>query len=63
MNYPDYMVGWLYDILEAFGWQYTPLQILETEDRYPDLFYAFSLEGWQRRLIKEQLEGDSHGDQ
>lgn len=63
MRYPEYLIGWLYDIMESFDFRYTPSQILDSEDRYPGLFYDLSLEGWQRHLIEEQLKGDPDGDE
>lgn len=49
-------VGHLYDILKAFDFQYTPLEVLETENVYPDLFYDLSIEAWQRQLVSKQIE-------
>jgi hypothetical protein len=46
------------DRLVSVDWQYTPLQIIETERAYPNLWDAIDREMWQRRLIKNQLNPD-----
>lgn len=55
MNDED-TIGWLYDILWPLEFAYTPLEVLETESRYPGLFSDLAIEAWQRKLIKEQLD-------
>ena len=52
-------MGWLVDVLEAFDYHYTPLEILETEHRYPGLIGDMFVERWQRSLISEQVQNDN----
>ncbi len=61
MKYPVQSIGWLYDILENLEWRITPLEILDTETQYPGLMGDLSIEAWQRRLVKKQLEDAKPG--
>ena len=51
------LIGWLYDTANALDWRVPILDILETERRYPGLMDDLGIESWQRKIIKEQLEG------
>lgn len=51
------LIGWLYDVANSLDWRVSLLDILETEKRYPGLMDDLSIEAWQRKLIKDQLEG------
>jgi len=57
MKYPDVYVGWLYDVANGLDWRVSILDIIETERRYPSLMDDLSVEAWQRKIIKDQLEG------
>lgn len=57
MRYGDSDVGWLFDTLEGLAWRVSPLDVIETERRYPGLMTDLGIEGWQRRLVKDQLSG------
>lgn len=46
-------------MLDALEWKMKPLEIIETERCYPGLIDDIATELWQRRLIKEQLEGEA----
>jgi hypothetical protein len=59
MKYPQEAIGWLYDVLNSLEWRVSPLDVLETERRYPKLMDDLSTEAWQRRLVREQLKGMS----
>lgn len=59
MQYPDHVVGWLYDLLEGIDWKWSIAQILETEREFPGLVDDLALEGWQRRLIKQQMDNEN----
>ena len=49
------LVGWIADILDATEFQFTPRQILESEDLFPGLWDDIAIEIWQRRLIDQQV--------
>lgn len=51
------MIGWLYDVADSLDWRISILDILETERRWPGLMDDLSVEAWQRKIIKEQVEG------
>ena len=57
MRYGDADVGWLFDTLTGLDWRVSPLDVIETERRYPGLMTDLGIEGWQRRLVKDQLSG------
>lgn len=57
MRYPHQCVGWLYDVLNSLEWRISPLDVLETERDYPGLMGDLAIESWQRKIIREQLEG------
>lgn len=44
--------------MEGLGWKVSVLDALETERRYPGLMTDLGIEGWQRKLIKDQLSGE-----
>ncbi len=50
------LVGWLYDVANSLDWRVSVLDILETEKRYPGLMDDLSVESWQRKIIKDQME-------
>ncbi len=56
VDYPQEEVGWLVDLLESFDYRYTPVQIYETEERYPNLWDAIFTETWQRGLMREEVK-------
>lgn len=58
MPYPDWQVGWLLNIMQSFDYSYSPLEILETENKYPGLWDSLSIERWQTDLIDEQINND-----
>lgn len=59
MNCPDTsIIGWLFDIVDRLDWRITPREVLLTEREYPGLMHDLSIEAWQRRLIKKQIDGD-----
>lgn len=61
---PAPLIDWLVDILEATDWRMRPLDILDTERRYPGLMNNLATMSWQRRLIAEQMEStneNAHG--
>lgn len=62
MVYPSEFIGQLVDILVSVDFRYTPLEILETESRFPGLWLDIDTELWQRNLIKEQLDGQQTDD-
>lgn len=49
-------MDWLYGILKAFDWQYTPLEVLQTEDAYPGIWDDLFTIQWIESLIKEALK-------
>lgn len=62
MRYPDTLVGWLFDVLDGIEWRWTPMQILDVERHYPGLITDLGIEGWQRRLVKAQVNDENEGD-
>lgn len=56
--YDEATVGWLFDTMDGLGWKPSVLDVLETERRYPGLMTDLGIEGWQRKLIKDQLSGE-----
>lgn len=59
MNYPSELVGWLYDRCAGFDWRYTPLQLLDIERQLPGLVDDLFIEGWQRKLVKAQVDSEA----
>lgn len=57
MKYPDVMVGWLFDVANSLDWRVSILDIIETERRYPGLIDDLGTEAWQRKIIRDQIEG------
>jgi hypothetical protein len=53
------LVEWLWYVLEAKP-HWTPTAILETESRYPGLLDDLFTYGWQRAVIKQQIDDDSN---
>ena len=62
MFYPHEVVGWLYDVLNGLDWRVSPLDILAVEARYPNLMSDLSVEAWQRKIVREQIEAIGKGD-
>lgn len=59
MKCPDTtIIGWLLDVLEGLDWRLTPLEVLHTEQAYPGLIFDLSIEAWQRKLVRQQIEAD-----
>ncbi len=56
VQYPEHLIGWLVDVLEAVEYRWTPVQILDTERQYPGLINDISLEIWQRDIVKKQVK-------
>ena len=56
------LIGWLYDVSNSLDWRVSVLDILETEKRYPGLMDDLSVEAWQRKIIKEQMEASGKTD-
>ena len=52
------LIGWLYDVLNSLEWRISPLDVLDTEKRYPGLMDDLSVESWQRRIVKEQVDSE-----
>lgn len=50
------LIGWLYDVETSLDWRVSVLDVLETERRYPGLMDDLSVEAWQRKIIKDQME-------
>jgi hypothetical protein len=57
MKYPDELVGWLYDVASSLDWRVSILHILEAEKFWPGLMDDLATEAWQRKIVKDQLEG------
>lgn len=57
-TYPPELVNWLLTWITASNWQWTPLDILETERQHPGLLTALDIVLWQRMLVKEQMKSD-----
>lgn len=51
------LIGWLYDVANSLDWRVSVLDILETERKFPGLMDDLSTEAWQRKIVKEQIEG------
>jgi hypothetical protein len=62
MTYDHESVGWLYDVLNGLDWRVSVLDVLETDRRYPGLMSDLSVEGWQRKIVKEQMTGGKKDD-
>jgi hypothetical protein len=56
-NYPQLVVSWLLNLMEAYEHRYSPLVILEVEDKYPGLWDDLLTEQWYRSLMDEQKKG------
>lgn len=59
MKYPQALIGWLYDIEDSLEWKISPLDVLETEKRFPGLIGDLSVESWQRKIIRDQIKGSA----
>lgn len=55
-------MGWLFDVLNSIEWKVSPLDILETEARYPGLMDDLTIEAWQRKLVRDQIKGSKSND-
>ena len=53
--YPLPIIEWLADTVQVLGLKPSILEILETEEQYPDLMSDISIVLWQRRLIQSQM--------
>jgi hypothetical protein len=51
------IVTWLAGVGEKLDYRWSPVQILETEDYYPGLIEQVATVTWQKRIIREQMEG------
>lgn len=52
------LIGWLYDKETMLDWRISPLEILRTEREFPGLIDDLSIEAWQRKIVKDQIDGD-----
>ena len=45
--------------MKSLEWRVSVLDVLETEKRYPGLMSDLSIEAWQRKIVKDQIEDDA----
>ncbi len=54
-TYPEWHIGWLYDVLESLDWKPSALDVLRTEAEFPGLYQDLGTESWQRKIIRDQM--------
>lgn len=55
MDYPEHLIGWLVDLL-PLEFQWTPMDILNLEHRFPGIVNDIDTELWQRKLMRDEYE-------
>ena len=53
---------WLYQALKWCDWKFSPVEIIETELKYPGLIHRLSMLMWQEKLVTEQVEAETDDD-
>ena len=52
------MIAWLASQLKFFNMRLSPLEIIDTERRYPGLLNALNIEFWQQEIIRQQVKSE-----